>query len=188
MHSLRRVCPTAANHLGPEHLDCPAAACVRVSPGLAPYRLGYTLIPISGSAKVLPEVVVDEAGSYVTALGFIDYDTISGVHDVVLVVTDSTNTALDPAASFRANITNGCTQSPARLPSPEIVNAPPDADPWANPAAVAADAAPAVAVPLPEAPALAFTGTSSRVAATLAFVLLGLGFFTVGEQRRRRNS
>ncbi|MDA8848272.1 hypothetical protein N9I50_00880 [bacterium] len=43
-------------------------------------------------------------------------------------------------------------------------------------------------LPLSEAPELAFTGTTSTVAATFAFALLGLGFLTLGEQRRRQDS
>ena len=75
-----------------------------------------------------------------------------------------------------------------RLPYPEIVNAPANADVGAwvlpNPTAGTNTAA----APLSEAPELAFTGTTSTVAATFAFALLGLGFLTLGEQRRRQDS
>ena len=82
-----------------------------------------------------------------------------------------------------------------RLPYPEIVNAPANADVGAwvlpNPTAgtdTAAAAPLSEVLPLSEAPELAFTGTTSTVAATFAFALLGLGFLTLGEQRRRQDS
>ena len=82
-----------------------------------------------------------------------------------------------------------------RLPYPEIVNAPANADVGAwvlpNPTAgtdTAAAAPLSEVLALSEAPELAFTGTTSTVAATFAFALLGLGFLTLGEQRRRQDS
>ena len=81
-----------------------------------------------------------------------------------------------------------------RLPYPEIVNAPANADVGAwvlpNPTAGTNTAAAPLSevLALSEAPELAFTGTTSTVAATFAFALLGLGFLTLGEQRRRQDS
>jgi len=177
-------CEPIVHGFGVDHpYVCGGGMSGEIRGGLPPYRLEYLLNPNP-----------PPRGAW-TAPGFIHYGTVSGWHDVWLTVTDSIGTALDPAASFRANITNGCTSSPPRLPSPKIVNAPAHADPWANsdPAAaandaVAANVAPSAVVPLPEAPAVAFKGTRSSVAATVAFVLLGLGFFTLGEQWRRRDS
>ena len=81
-----------------------------------------------------------------------------------------------------------------RLPYPEIVNAPANADvgAWVLPNPTAgtntAAAPQSEVLALSEAPELAFTGTTSTVAATFAFALLGLGFLTLGEQRRRQDS
>ena len=81
-----------------------------------------------------------------------------------------------------------------RLPYPEIVNAPANADVGAwvlpNPTVGTNTAAAPLSevLALSEAPELAFTGTTSTVAATFAFALLGLGFLTLGEQRRRQDS
>ena len=74
-----------------------------------------------------------------------------------------------------------------RLPYPEIVNAPANADvgAWVLPNPTAgtntAAAPQSEVLALSEAPELAFTGTTSTVAATFAFALLGLGFLTLGE-------
>jgi hypothetical protein len=173
-----------------------------ITGGLAPFNLVYTLTSSTGEVFALPVVVINQAGVYSTQAGFIDYSIISGLHAVMLVVTDRAGAELNPAAEFDAVITNQCapTIGTAILATGDSVASdaellaaalaarshPGTEDIFA--ASVGTEAVTEAVADAVAAPMLAFTGANSDRPVQIALSMLGLGFGSLAVQRRRRNS
>ena len=157
-----------------------------IAGGLAPYNLIYTLTPPDGAPVVLPATVVDQAGSYNIPPGIIDFSTITGLHRVVLAITDSAGATLNPAATFDAVITDVCVRRTV-VRGPAITAPDPVATVAETPVATA-DVAQVAAQDAGAADAprvIALTGVNSDVPFQTALLLLGAGFTSLAFQRRR---